>query len=196
MRQGLGQQIGHQTAFFCSFCSRLRSLSSGVSISMVVRAMMFDAIKITHQMSTNMTGVPAAGLLTLLVLRLAVVQLPPLLILAPIIIYVFSTASTLTAVVFMVWSVFAGSCDAFLKPLLLGRGVAAPMLVIFVGAIGGFILEGIIGFFVGAVVLALGYQLFLAWLNEGRPQTVNVGRRGSRRRRPRQSSDLAQERRG
>ena len=71
LRQGLGQQIGHQTAFFCSFCSRLRSLSSGVSISMVVRAMMFDAIKITHQMSTNMTGVPAAGLLTLLVLRLA-----------------------------------------------------------------------------------------------------------------------------
>ncbi len=70
------------------------------------------------------------------------------------------------------------------------------MLVIFVGAIGAFILEGIIGLFVGAVVLALGYQLFLAWLNEGRPQTVKAARRGSRRRRPRQSSDLVQERRG
>ncbi len=125
---------------------------------------------------------PAAGLWVLLVLLLAVIQLPPLLILGPIIVYVFYPASTFTAVVFMIWSIFAGSCDTFLKPLLWGRGVDLPMLVIFVGAIGGFILEGIIGLFIGAVFLALGYKLFQAWLDEGRPKPPKGRRRGSRRR--------------
>jgi predicted PurR-regulated permease PerM len=70
------------------------------------------------------------------------------------------------AVAFAVWSVFVGTCDTFLKSMLMGRGVDVPMLVIFMGAIGGFMLDGIIGLFVGAVVLALGYTLFTAWLQE------------------------------
>ncbi len=115
--------------------------------------------------------VPGAGLWALLVLLLAIIQLPPLLVLAPIIVYVFYTSSTTVAVIFMIWSIFAGSSDAFLKPLLLGRGVEVPMLIILVGAIGGMILSGIIGLFVGAVVLALGYELFNAWLKEGQQAT-------------------------
>jgi len=111
-------------------------------------------------------GVPGAGLWALLVLILAVVQLPTILILGPIIIYVFSTGNTVTAVVFAIWSVLVGISDAFLKPLLMGRGVDVPMLVIFIGAIGGFMASGIIGLFVGAIIFALGYKLFLAWLNE------------------------------
>jgi predicted PurR-regulated permease PerM len=111
-------------------------------------------------------GVPGAGLWALLVLILAVVQLPTILILGPIIVYVFSTSSTVTAVMFAIWSILVGISDAFLKPLLMGRGVDVPMLVIFIGAIGGFILSGIIGLFVGAIIFALGYKLFLAWLNE------------------------------
>ena len=111
-------------------------------------------------------GVPGAGLWAMLVLILAVVQLPTILILGPIIVYVFSTSSTVTAVVFAIWSILVGISDAFLKPLLMGRGVDVPMLVIFIGAIGGFMTSGIIGLFVGAIILALGYKLFLAWLNE------------------------------
>ncbi|MBW2208543.1 MAG: AI-2E family transporter, partial [Deltaproteobacteria bacterium] len=95
-------------------------------------------------------GVPGAGFWALLVLILAIVQLPTLLILGPIIVYVFSTSSTVSAVVFMIWSLLIGISDAFLKPLLMGRGVDVPMLVIFIGAIGGFIASGIIGLFVGA----------------------------------------------
>ena len=110
-------------------------------------------------------GIPGAGLWALLVLILAVVQLPTFLVLVPIIIYVFSTSSTVTAVVFAIWSILVGISDAFLKPLLMGRGVDVPMLVIFVGAIGGFMASGIIGLFVGAVILALGYKLFSIWLN-------------------------------
>jgi len=111
--------------------------------------------------------VPGAGLWALLVLLLAIVQLPPILILAPIILYVFSASSTTVAVIFMIWSIVVSMSDAFLKPLLLGRGVEVPMLIILVGAIGGMITSGIIGLFVGAVVLALGYELFNAWLKEG-----------------------------
>jgi len=111
-------------------------------------------------------GVPGAGLWALLVLILAVVQLPTILILGPIIVYVFSTSSTVIAVVFAIWSILVGISDAFLKPLLMGRGVDVPMLVIFIGAIGGFMTSGIIGLFVGAIIFALGYKLFLAWLNE------------------------------
>jgi predicted PurR-regulated permease PerM len=80
------------------------------------------------------------------------------------VIYVFTTADTTTAVIFLVWNIFVSTVDNILKPVLLGRGVKVPMLVIFAGSIGGFIAFGIIGLFTGAVVLALGYKLFLAWL--------------------------------
>ena len=111
-------------------------------------------------------GVPGAGFWALLVLILAVVQLPTILILGPIIVYVFATSSTVIAVIFAIWSLLVGMSDAFLKPLLMGRGVDVPMLVIFIGAIGGFIASGIIGLFVGAIILALGYKLFTLWLYE------------------------------
>ena len=116
-------------------------------------------------------SVPGAGLWALIVLLLAIVQLPPILILAPIILYVFSASSTAVAVIFMIWSIAVSMSDAFLKPLLLGRGVEVPVLVILVGAIGGMIYSGIIGLFVGAVILAFGYELFKAWLKEAPLQT-------------------------
>ncbi len=111
-------------------------------------------------------GVPAAGLWALLVLLMAVVQIPTVLILGPIIVYVFATSSTTIAVLFAIWSLAVGFSDNVLKPMLLGRGVDVPTLVIFMGAIGGFILQGIIGLFAGAVVLSVGYTLFKAWLED------------------------------
>jgi predicted PurR-regulated permease PerM len=117
-------------------------------------------------------GVPAFGLWTLLVLLLAVVQLPTLIVLLPIIFWVFSSSSTGLAVLFAIWSVAVGVSDNVLKPLLLGRGSDLPMLVIFIGAIGGFVRAGIIGLFVGAVVMAVGYSLFKWWL-EDVPETVS-----------------------
>jgi predicted PurR-regulated permease PerM len=112
-------------------------------------------------------GVPGAGLWALLVLILAVVQLPTFIILGPIIVYVFYTGSTFTAILFTIWTILVGISNSLLKPLLMGRGVDVPLLVIFIGVIGGFVASGIIGLFVGAIILALSYKLFLAWLNEG-----------------------------
>ena len=73
-------------------------------------------------------------------------------------------AGTIKAVLFLLWCIVVALIDNVLKPLLLGRGVAVPIAVVFLGAIGGFIAMGIIGLFVGAIVLSVGYKLFLAWL--------------------------------
>ncbi len=120
-------------------------------------------------------GVPAAGIWMFLVLVLAIIQLPPLLILGPIIVYVFSVADPLTATLFAIWSVLASFSDAVLKPLLLGRGMDVPMLVVLLGAIGGMLLSGIVGLFVGAVVLVLGYELVEFWVTEGDSATESTG---------------------
>jgi predicted PurR-regulated permease PerM len=117
---------------------------------------------------------PAAGFLALICLVLALVQ-SIVIILIPTVIYVFATADPVIAVVFLIWSLFVGLIDNILKPILLGRGVKAPMIVIFIGAIGGFLASGVIGLFVGAVVLALGYELFLAWLYQGQPLEERQG---------------------
>lgn len=115
-------------------------------------------------------GVPGAGVWTLLILVLAIAQLPPWLVLFPVIFYVFSTHdSAAVSTMFAVWSIIVSFLDMVLKPMMLGRGVAAPMPVILLGAIGGLVHSGIIGLFVGAVILAIGYKLFVAWMEAGRP---------------------------
>ena len=105
-------------------------------------------------------GIPAAGLWALVILLLAIMQLPPLLILLPLAIYGFNIADTTPAVIFLIWSILVSASDAFLKPILLGRGVDVPMLAILLGAIGGMMMSGIIGLFVGAVVLSITYKVF------------------------------------
>lgn len=111
-------------------------------------------------------GVPVAGLWSVMVLVCAVIQLPPILVLGPVAAYVFSVADTTTAVIFLVWAILVSASDGFLKPMLMGRGVDIPMLVILIGALGGMMLSGIMGLFTGAVVLAIMYTLFMAWIAE------------------------------
>jgi predicted PurR-regulated permease PerM len=109
-------------------------------------------------------GVPGAGIWALLCLILATVQIGVAPILIPAVIWMFATGDTFAAVLFLAWSIFILVVDNILKPILLGRGVDVPMAVIFLGAIGGMLMSGIIGLFIGAMVLALGYKLFQAWL--------------------------------
>ncbi|PSW13532.1 AI-2E family transporter [Photobacterium rosenbergii] len=108
--------------------------------------------------------IPAAGLITFVVFILAIAQLPALLIVLPVIIYVFSYMDTTPATIFTVWVLLAGLSDNILKPMLMGRGVEIPMPVILIGAIGGMISAGIIGLFLGAVILAIWYELFTTWM--------------------------------
>ena len=111
-------------------------------------------------------GLPGAGVWAIAFLIAAVLQLG-VLVLVPAVIYVFAVASMTKAVIFLVWCAVVGLMDNVLKPMLLGRGVAVPVAVIFLGAIGGFVAMGLIGLFIGAIVLSVGYRLFLAWLENG-----------------------------
>jgi predicted PurR-regulated permease PerM len=111
-------------------------------------------------------GVPFAGVLALIVLVLGIAQVPALLVTLPVIAYIWMSGEygTGAAVTHTVLLFVAGMLDNVLKPLLLGRGVDAPMVVILLGALGGLATHGLLGMFVGATLLALGYQIFMWWV--------------------------------
>jgi predicted PurR-regulated permease PerM len=113
-----------------------------------------------------LAGVPYAGLWAILVFMLAVLQLPPPILVIPIIVYLFSIMGTVPAVLWSIYLFLASISDNVLKPILLGKGAPVPMLVIFLGVIGGFMLSGFIGLFTGAIILSLGYRMFIFWLDE------------------------------
>jgi predicted PurR-regulated permease PerM len=115
-------------------------------------------------------GLPAAGLWTVVLLLLCIVQVPAVLVTLPIIVYVFAKEATQPAIIFLVWTLIAGLSDNVLKPLLLGRGLEVPMPVILIGVIGGMIADGLLGLFVGPVVLAVGYVLLIEWMRLRRAQ--------------------------
>ncbi|MGB4075875.1 AI-2E family transporter [Pseudomonas sp.] len=111
-------------------------------------------------------GVPGAGLLAIGVLVIGIMQLPAMLIILPVIGYVFfAEGATLSTIVFAIYVLVAGLADNVLKPLLLGRGVDVPMPVVLIGALGGMVTGGIIGLFIGPVLLAVGYKLFWQWVD-------------------------------
>ena len=113
-----------------------------------------------------LAGIPWAGILAAITLVLGVAQLPALLVTLPAIAYIWTSGDYETgqAVLYTVLLFVAGMLDNVLKPLMLGRGVDAPMPVILIGALGGMAAAGILGMFVGATLLALGYQMFMGWV--------------------------------
>ena len=111
-------------------------------------------------------GVPGAGLWAFLCLFLAIIQIGIFPIVIPVILYMFYSADTLTAGLLAGWLVLVSLLDNFLKPILLGRGAPVPMLVIFLGAIGGFLSMGFMGLFVGAVILSIGFKVLSTWLDD------------------------------
>ena len=146
--------------------STIRSVTSGILgvalIQTVLAAIGFLVV-----------GLPGAGLWAVIFLIAAVLQIG-ILVLIPAVAFVFATTTTTTAVVFLIWCAFVGLLDNVLKPILLGRGASVPTAVVFLGAIGGFVLMGIIGLFVGAIVLSVGYKLFLAWIEPNSAESTNT----------------------
>lgn len=140
----------------------------GASVQSVIRGVIGVAIiqAVAAGLGMLAVGVPGAGLWALLVLLLAVMQLPTLIVLLPVVAYVWSANSTVLAVLFTIWAILVGASDNVLKPMLMGHGSKTPMLVLFLGSLGGFMAGGILGLFVGAVVLSMGYTVFMAWLED------------------------------
>ncbi len=119
-----------------------------------------------------LAGIPFAGVLAMIVLVLGIAQVPALIITLPAIAYIWwrGDYGTVAAIIYSVLIFVAGMADNVLKPLMLGRGVDAPMPIILIGALGGMAAAGILGMFVGATLLALGYQIFMGWVAV-RPRT-------------------------
>jgi predicted PurR-regulated permease PerM len=137
----------------------VRSVASGVIGVALIQALLLG-------IGFIMAGIPAAGVLALVVMLLGIVQLPAALISLPAIAYLWwsGDSSTPSNIFYSIYLIIAGMADNVLKPLLLGRGVDAPMPVILLGALGGMVSGGIIGMFIGAVLLAVGYQIFMEWV--------------------------------
>ena len=115
-------------------------------------------------------GVPWAGVLAMIALVLGIAQIPALIVTLPAIAYIWLLGDygKGEAILYTLLIFVAGLADNVLKPLMLGRGVDAPMPVILIGALGGMAAAGILGMFVGATLLALGYQLFMGWVAANR----------------------------
>lgn len=120
-------------------------------------------------------GLKIAGVLALITLFIGIIQLPAFIVALPVIVYMWiaGESSTTMNVVFTIYFIGAGLADNILKPILLGRGVDAPMPIILIGALGGMVSAGFIGLFIGAVVLAVGYKIAIQWV-EDPPQQHRV----------------------
>ena len=144
----------------------IRSVVKGILLVAIIQALLsFVGFKLI--------GLPAAGLFTMLVMVAAIVQLPVTIAVIPAIALAFSISDNTThTIIFTVYIVVVSLLDNFLKPILLSKGLQTPTIVIFLGAIGGVMLHGIIGLFVGTVVLALVHQFYVRWVNSSESEEV------------------------
>lgn len=152
-----GPKPGGEWATLC--VATVRSVLQGVVGVAVIQALLC-AIGLV------VMGIPAAAVWSAIILFLAIAQLPPIIIIGPIIAWTYGNYDGTSATIFTVWMLVAGFSDTALKPMLMGRGLDIPMPVILIGAIGGMVASGIIGLFAGAVILSIWYKLFGAWLEQ------------------------------
>jgi len=113
------------------------------------------------------TGIPAAGLLTAVIVLLCLAQVGPFLVMVPAVIWLYWSGQPVRGTVLLVFLVVAGTIDNFVRPFLIRKGADLPLLLIFAGVIGGLIAFGIIGLFIGPVMLAVTYTLLKEWVADG-----------------------------
>lgn len=134
-----------------------------VALGVVVTALIQTALA---GVGLFVAGVPFAGLLTAVVLVLCIAQVGPLIVLLPAIVWLYWSGDTVWGTVLLVWSLAVGPLDNVLRPILIRQGADLPMLLIFAGVIGGLVAFGIVGLFVGPVVLAVTYTLLGEWVRD------------------------------
>ncbi|WP_175159680.1 AI-2E family transporter YdiK [Paraburkholderia fynbosensis] len=150
---GNGANIVHLTG------QSIRAIALGVVVTALVQASLGAA-------GIWLAGIPFAGVLSALMLVMCLVQLGPLLPMLGCVIWLFMHDSQLTAIVLLVWTVCVSGLDNVLRPLLIRRAVALPLVLILSGVLGGLIAIGAVGLFIGPVILAVTYHLLLAWIDQ------------------------------
>src|SRR4051812_38449567 len=136
----------------------------GVALGVVVTAL---AQSVIGGIGLRVVGLPYAALLTALMFVLCLIQVGPALVLVPAVIWLYYSGTAGPATVLLVFPLVATTVDQFIRPLLIKRGVALPLLLILAGVVGGLIAFGVLGIFIGPTVLAVAYRLLDAWMREG-----------------------------
>jgi predicted PurR-regulated permease PerM len=138
----------------------IRGVALGVGVTAIVQTVLGG-------IGLAIAGVPFASLLSALMLMFCIAQVGPTLVLLPAVGWMYWTGDNGWATFLLVWSLIVGTLDNFLRPVLIKRGADLPLLLIFAGVIGGMLSFGLVGIFVGPVVLAVTYTLMLAWVEDG-----------------------------
>lgn len=161
--------IGHHRgiAFLGLAAATIRNVARGVIGVAIVQSMLVGIAFIVAE-------VPAAGLLSLGVLILAIVQVGAFPIIVPVLVWAWIARDTATALLLTLYLVPAGVSDMALKPMFMGKGLPVPLLVILAGVIGGTVAYGLIGLFLGPIVLAVFYELVRFWVAEAPPADVDA----------------------
>jgi predicted PurR-regulated permease PerM len=136
----------------------------GVALGVVVTAILQSGLV---GVGLAIVGVPFAVILTAAAFMLAIAQIGPAIMLIPVVVWVYSTNGAGWGTGFLVWSIFCCTIDNLVRPLLIKRGADLPLLLIFAGVIGGLVAFGVIGLFIGPVVLAVAYTLLVDWVSAG-----------------------------
>ena len=156
----------------------IRTVAQGVIGVAVLQALLAG-------IGLKLAGVPHAGVLAFAVLVLAILQIGSAVVLIPVIIWIWATKDFAVALPLTIYLLVVGFADNILKPILMGRGLNTPMLVIFIGVLGGMLAHGILGLFVGPIILAVTWELIMAWIREERAEAaapdVEQAQKNSRR---------------
>jgi predicted PurR-regulated permease PerM len=139
----------------------------GVALGVVVTALVQSFLA---GIGLAVAGVPAVSVLTALIFMLCIAQLGPVLVLVPVVVWLYWSDQTLWGTLMLVWTILVGTMDNFLRPVLIRKGADLPLLLIFAGVIGGLMAFGVIGLFIGPVVLAVTYTLLGAWVDAERSE--------------------------
>ena len=143
----------------------IRGVALGVCVTALVQTVLGG-------IGLAIAGVPFAALLSAVMLMFCIAQIGPGLILFPAVAWVFWTGDTGWGVFLLVWSLVVTTLDNFLRPILIRKGADLPLLLIFAGVIGGLLGFGLVGIFVGPVVLAVTYTLLTAWIDGARDEAT------------------------
>jgi predicted PurR-regulated permease PerM len=137
----------------------IRSVALGVVVTALAQSVLGG-------IGVALTGVPFAAVLTAVMFMLCIAQLGPLPVLVPVVIWLYWSGESGWGTFLLVWTVVVGSLDSILRPILIRKGAHLPLVLLLAGVIGGLIAFGLVGIFLGPVVLAVGYTLLQSWMAE------------------------------
>jgi predicted PurR-regulated permease PerM len=143
----------------------IRAVSQGVIGVAIIQSLLAGLV-------FKLAGVPGAGLLAFVVMVLAIVQIGAAIVLLPVVIWIWTVKDFNTALLLTVFLCIVGVLDNVLKPLVMGRGLTTPTIVILVGVIGGALAHGIVGLFIGPIILSVAWELTVAWIRAERAETA------------------------